>query len=235
MATGTAPAKRKTNRQFQVLLFVWLMMFTLGVFAGVTLTKKAFGMPTWVQRVLGLEPIVAEIRSKATPVTPAPTIPSVSSVVKPAEKVPAEPPTQPTEMSGKADTSTSEPQSQNTEPQPGTTGMSAADLDRKVQEYNDLLNRVRNAEKSYRTAQKSAAAAKNNPQDLEPSLAQQQTDIEEIAGALQQAQEILTELKRDPQFESKYREDSLALTIFPVPPSIKETKADMLHFLKKRT
>ena len=57
MATGTAPVKRKSNRQFQVLLVVWLMMFGLGVLAGVALTKRAFGMPAWVQRIVGLEPI----------------------------------------------------------------------------------------------------------------------------------------------------------------------------------
>ena len=113
--------------------------------------------------------------------------------------------------------------------------LSAAEMERKVQQYNDLLNRVRSAEKSYRTAQKSADSNKNNPQDFDPALAQQQTDIEEIKEALQQAQRLWEELKSDPQFEAKYREDSLALTIFPVPPSIKETKADTLHFLKKRT
>lgn len=248
MGTGTAPAKRKGSSQFRVLLVIWLMMFGLGVFAGVTVTKKAFGMPAWVQRILGLEPIITEIQRKATPTPTTPAIPPQTSNVKQTDNGADQPPTQPTEMGNSTPNPTSDPFSANTTnnsspeasdnaspSQAAPVGISAEEMGRKVRAYNDLLNQVKSAEKSYKTSRKAVTDNKNNPEASQSALAQQQTDIEEIAGALKQAQAILEELKGDPQFEERYSEDTLALTLYPVPQFLKDTKADTLRFLKKRT
>ena len=246
MGTGTAPTKRKGNGQFRVLLVIWIIMFGLGVFAGVTLTKKAFGMPAWVQRVLGLEPIITGIQRKTTPATQTPAIPPQTSDVKQTEKIPDKPPTQPTEIGNPAPNQTRDPFSENnntSEPSNSAVSpqsaapvrMSAEDMGRKVRTYHDLLNQVKSAEKSFKTSRKAVTDNKNNPEASQAALAQQQTDIEEIAGALKQAQAIWEELRSDPQFEERYTEDTLALTLYPVPQFLKDTKADTLRFLKKRT
>jgi hypothetical protein len=252
MGTGTAPSKRSnSSRQFKILLFIWLMMFSFGVFAGVTLTKKAFGMPAWAQRVLGLEPIIADIKAHVTPApVPAP------QTRQPAETPETQPqngsndaPTQPTEITGGTNKSTVEgqttdtptqtaeqqPNNETAEQSPSPNAMDAAELERKVRDYNDLLNRVRSAEKSYKTARKTAADSKTSKEDLQAALDQQNTDMEEITGALRQAQAIYDEIDDDPQFQAKYKEESLALTIYPVPQAIKDLDADKLRFLKKRS
>ena len=246
MATGTVPVKRKGNGQFRILLVIWIMMFGLGVFAGVTVTKKAFGMPAWIQRVLGLEPIIAEMQRKTTPTPTTPAIPPQTPGVKQTDTAPAQPPTQSTEMGNTTTNPKPDPFSENTtssEPSNSATpsqsaepvGISAEEMGRKVRAYNDLLNQVKSAEKSYKTSRKAVTDNKNNPEMSQSALAQQQTDIEEIAGALKQAQAILEELKSDPQFEERYSEDTLALTLYPVPQFLKDMKADTLRFLKKRT
>lgn len=246
MGIGTAPAKRKGNGQFRVLLVIWLLMFGLGVFAGVTLTKKAFGMPAWIQRVMGLEPIIAEMQHKTMTKPTTPAIPPQTSNVKQIEKLPSQVPTQPTEIGNPAPNQTRDPFSENTnasEPSDSTVpaqsaetvGMSAEEMGRKVRTYHDLLNQVKSAEKSFKTSRKAVTANRNNPEASQSALAQQQTDIEEIAGALKQAQAIWEELKGDSQFDARYSEDALALTLYPVPQFLKDTKADTLRFLKKRT
>lgn len=241
MGTGTAAPKRNNgSRQFKFLLFIWLVMFGLGMFAGVTLTKKAFKLPLGI-KLLGLSPIIEDIKAQ---VPPAPAVPVRQPVETPKPTTPNEAPNQPTEMSGITTPKEEKPvinsqppvqQPDNTASEtPAPSGMDKGELERKVRDYNDLLNRVRAAEKSYKSARKAAADSHTSKENLQAALDQQNTDMEEIGGALRQAQSIYDELKQDSQFEAKYTEDALALTIYPVPQAIKDLDADKLRFLKER-
>lgn len=256
ISTGTT-ARRSGRGRGKFVLFGLLVVFGLGFYTGTWAIKRAANGPAWVQRLFGLpqgtvasvSPVVNAPVTNAphsgTPTNTPPSSPPVVSNAPGLEK--GEQPTLPLDAGGasggtgsSSHSSTPTDQATNNGPSNAPADANASheapaasdDLDRSVRDYNSILRKVQDSQHSYEAAHKVTSNPKSGSQAMLAALDRENVALTEIQSALQRAQALYDVIVANPQFAAKYKEMNAVLTIDRVPPTLLDSGADKLRFIR---
>lgn len=256
MATVTPAGTPKTTwarhqvRRIRAIFLGLLLLFCGGVATGVYMTKRVMeNGPVWLQRTLGVAPVAQNMPAPA----PA-SAPTASANI--SESAPGGSPAADSESAPSISTSPEHPAVQEQAPVAGSSEAdmkpeksspehsaapdpaAAQEMSRQVQDYNDMLRRLRESANSFESVRRRINGriddGKVRPEALQPLVDQQNVSLDEIATAARRARSLLAALRALPGFDSLYQEGEPCLPAAMVPTKLVDLEIEKLRILNSR-
>ncbi|HZT40552.1 MAG TPA: hypothetical protein VFA07_00100 [Chthonomonadaceae bacterium] len=236
MTSGSSPSARRSSGvrgRGCFLLLVLLIFFASGFYTGVRAARHAMAQgPDWARRLFGL-PTGSAAQTQIGTASTSNQPPAGNSSAAPTAQ-------QPPSTASSSSSTTSSPPATSTTPattdsgeqgQPEGSAPPQADLPTLVQQYNDVLHRIQEAQHHYALAQQQAAS-KTKSQDLQPLLNEQESLLKDMTAAAQRAKTLQAQIKADPQFADSYQEGAPCLTPGEVPTRLLNLGLENLRFIE---